>query len=81
LTVPENGYVAYQLTWQYDNLGKIELPAWIAANSTANFSQASPQSDKLKTLGLDNFVRNLAVSSATQFEPKYGRMYLVFIRK
>ncbi len=81
LKTPEKGYTAYQLTWQYDNLGKVTLPAWIAANSTADFSQASPQEDKLKTLGLDNFVRNLAVSSATQFEPKYGRLYLVFIRK
>lgn len=81
LQMPEDGYAAYQVTWQYDNLGKIDLPNWIMANSTANFSQASPDADKLKTLALDNLVRNLAVSSATQFEPKYGRMYLVFIRK
>ncbi|AMR28316.1 hypothetical protein A0257_15285 [Hymenobacter psoromatis] len=76
-----NDYVAYQLTWQYDNLGRVELPAWITANSTADFNQASSAAAKLKTLGLDDFVRSLAVSSATQFEPKYGRLYLIFIRK
>ncbi|MGI4870723.1 MAG: hypothetical protein ACRYFX_06025 [Janthinobacterium lividum] len=77
----DNSYSAYQVTWQYDNLGKVELPAWIAANSTPEFSQTSPAASKLKTLALEDFVRSLAVSSATQFEPKYGRMYLVFTRK
>lgn len=81
LKLPEDDYTAYQVTWQYDNLGKIELPGWIMASSTANFSQASSAADKLKTLGLDNFIRSLTVSSATQFEPKYGRLYLVFMRK
>ena len=78
LTVAEDGYASYQVTWQYDNLGKVELPKWITSNSTQDFRQGN---DENKTLGLDNFVRSLAVSSATQFEPKYGRMYLVFIRK
>ncbi len=78
LKLEEDGYSAYQVTWQYDNLGKVELPAWITANSTQDFRKGS---DENKTLGLDNFVRSLAVSSATQLEPKYGRMYLVFIRK
>lgn len=78
LKLEEGGYSAYQVTWQYDNLGKVELPAWITANSTQDFRKGS---DENKTLGLDNFVRSLAVSSATQLEPKYGRMYLVFIRK
>jgi hypothetical protein len=81
LKLPDDGYSAYQLTWQYDNVGKVELPAWITANSTADFSQTSSAADKLKTLALDDFVRSLAVSSATQFEPKYGRFYLAFIRK
>ena len=74
-------YTAYQVTWQYDNLGKVPLPAWVSANSTAEFSQSSPAATKLKTLALADFVRSLVVSSATQFEPKYGRMYLVFTRK
>lgn len=78
LKLPEESYAAYQVTWQYDNLGKVELPKWITANSTQDFRKGS---DENKTLGLDNFVRSLAVSSATQLEPKYGRMYLVFIRK
>ena len=78
LKLAEDGYSAYQVTWQYDNLGKVELPGWITANSTQDFRKGS---DENKTLGLDNFVRSLAVSSATQLEPKYGRMYLVFIRK
>ena len=74
----DNDYTAYQITWQYDNLGKIALPQWIKANSTQDFRQGH---DENKTLGLENLVRNLAVSSATQFEPKYGRMYVVFTRK
>jgi hypothetical protein len=78
LKLPEESFSAYQVTWQYDNLGKVELPTWITANSTQDFRKGS---DENKTLGLDNFVRSLAVSSATQLEPKYGRMYLVFIRK
>ena len=78
LKLPEESYAAYQVAWQYDNLGKVELPKWITANSTQDFRKGS---DENKTLGLDNFVRSLAVSSATQLEPKYGRMYLVFIRK
>lgn len=78
LKLEENGHSAYELLWQYDNLGKVTLPKWITANSTQDFRQGN---DENKTLGLDNFVRSLAVSSATQLEPKYGKMYLVFIRK
>ncbi len=78
LKLPEKSHVAYQLTWQYDNLGRVTLPGWVTANSTQDFRQGN---DENKTLGLDNFVRSLAVSAATQFEPQYGKLYLVFVRK
>ena len=82
LSLPANNdYVEYQITWQYDNLTAPTLPAWITANSTATFTRSSPPADRLKTYRLDDFVRSLAVNSATQFEPKYGKLYLVFIRK
>lgn len=80
LKIPDSdrkAFAAYQIHWQYDNLGRVELPHWITENSTQDFGIGR---NETKTLKLDDLVRNLAVNAATQFEPRYGKMYLVFIR-
>ncbi|WP_210466848.1 hypothetical protein [Rufibacter roseolus] len=78
LDLKEGDFSAYQIVWEYDNLGKIQLPNWVTDNSTQDFRQGSNEN---KTLELETLVRSLVVNSATQFEPKYGKMYLVFGRK